>query len=336
MAEPGTRLFRQTRKCAGKRRRISHIRPELVFRSAQEKSAHCANEISALRSKLVFRNIPGQLVQRRWQAQRFRFRIALCGTLLDPPGGRVVRVAPAPAGLGLLPSRALALRFAAGVLSITYPRVRPKPLPTYPAWSLPGLWHGDPSSFPPLWQRLNSRSDPSIFGIIKALLPSAERPCHATNVGRGDFSDLPFAVTSDVELISHRVPRALFREDLAALKGCIYHVGNPDLKTKTDAGIFFAYDLLSDRCAERSMFLEFRPEFISAMRHMLKRLIDASPVHQILFTSDWQFGPERPYRSSVVTLDQFWSLHDTRKLQLNAAYPITDPSAASSPRRGQS
>ena len=48
----------------------------------------------------------------------------------------------------------------------------------------------------------------------------------------------------------------------------------------------------------------------------------SSPVNQMLFTSDYQFGPKRPFRSSPVTLSEFWSLHDSRKLRLNGAYPI--------------
>src|SRR5579864_4371248 len=96
----------------------------------------------------------------------------------------------------------------------------------------------------------------------EALVPSIEIICIG-QLNAGGFSHLPFAVESGTELKSHRMPRPLFQEDFAGLKGCIYHLGNPDLKTRRKNRIFFAYDLLGDRVhsAPRSTFLEFRPEF---------------------------------------------------------------------------
>lgn len=116
----------------------------------------------------------------------------------------------------------------------------------------------------------------------------------------------------------------MFKEDFASLKGCIYHLGDPELKTRKRW--FVAWELLSDRSrnAPRPTFLEFRTEFIPAMHDLLTSLIKSSPVHQLLFTSDWQFGPKRPYRSSMTTIGEFWSLHNSRKLRLNGAYPIRD------------
>lgn len=154
-------------------------------------------------------------------------------------------------------------------------------------------------------------------------MPSIEIVCIG-QISPGDFSYLPFAVEGEAELKSHRMPKPLFQEDFAGLKGCIYHLGNPDLKIRRKGKVFFAYDLLSDRArsGQRATFLEFRPEFLPAIHGLLASLLEASPAHQLLFTSDWQFGPKRPYRSPAVTLDEFWSLHDSRKLRLNGAYPI--------------
>ena len=73
------------------------MRPELVFRGPEEESAHNANEISTFGSELVFRQIPGKLVQRRRQAQRFGGRIGAYGALLDAVAGCVLRVPRAPA-----------------------------------------------------------------------------------------------------------------------------------------------------------------------------------------------------------------------------------------------
>ncbi|HTC87412.1 MAG TPA: hypothetical protein VK686_03880 [Bryobacteraceae bacterium] len=138
-----------------------------------------------------------------------------------------------------------------------------------------------------------------------------------------DFSHLPFAIKGGKLLQSDRSPRPLFQQDFDALKGCIYHLGNPELKDREKA-LFFAADLLSDRSvhASRSTFLEFRPQFVPAVSELLASLMGSSPVNQLLFTSDYQFGPKRPHRSSPVTLSEFWSLHDSRKLRFNGAYPI--------------
>ena len=137
-----------------------------------------------------------------------------------------------------------------------------------------------------------------------------------------DFSYLPFAVEGGTEIKSHRIPRPLFRDDFAGLQGCLYHLGNPDLKTRRTGRIFFAWHLLSDRSRSASTFLEFRPEFIPGLHDLLESLVELSPVRQLLFTSDWQFGPNRSYRSSSITLDEFWALHNSHKLRLNSAYPI--------------
>ena len=155
-------------------------------------------------------------------------------------------------------------------------------------------------------------------------MPSIEIVCIG-QLDPSDFSRLPFAVTSGKELKSDRSPKALFQEDFDALEGCIYHLGNPELKAR-QTGIVFAWDLLSDRSrdATRPRFLEFRTEFLPTIHELLDLLIESSPVRQLLFTSDWQFGPKRPRRSSAVTLDEFWSLHNSRALRLNAAYPIGD------------
>jgi hypothetical protein len=50
-------------------------------------------------------------------------RRALIETVRDG----VIRVPSPPTGLGLLPARRLALRLAAGMLAVSYSRVRPEP-----------------------------------------------------------------------------------------------------------------------------------------------------------------------------------------------------------------
>jgi hypothetical protein len=188
MAETGTGLFRRRGKCAGNPRRISCIRPELVFRGAQEKSAENANEISALRSELVFRQIPGELVQRHRHSQRFGGRIFRDRALLDSVCGCVLRIPLAPVRLCLPAPGCLTLRLAAGALSRSDSRVRPKPLPTYPARSLPGLWHGELSSSPhQTWLSYEFRSEGRVsFGKQSRVNSRARR---STGLPHAQYSE---------------------------------------------------------------------------------------------------------------------------------------------------
>jgi hypothetical protein len=99
-----------------------------------------------------------------------------------------------------------------------------------------------------------------------------------------------FAVAFEQGLQSHRSPRPRFQPDFDALAGCLYHIGNPGLST--DAGVFFAYEVLSEDSRDAHSFLEFGEAYRPSARILLKWLVDNSPAKEVLFTSDWQFGPE--------------------------------------------
>src|SRR3954447_1731166 len=116
MRRLGSGLFRLGGECAGKPRAINGIRPELVFRRAQEKCAQNPNKVSALASELVFREVPGKSVQRRGRADRFGGLILVA--LSDSMGDRVAGVAGAPTGLRLLAASSLAVRFTASALVV--------------------------------------------------------------------------------------------------------------------------------------------------------------------------------------------------------------------------
>ena len=154
-------------------------------------------------------------------------------------------------------------------------------------------------------------------------MPSIEVVCfdQATPT---EFSHLPFAVEASTTITSHRRPTSLFAKDFAALRGCIYHLGNPSLKTAHEQRTFFAYDLIADHMKEVECpdVLQFNMTFEEAVHDLLASLLSSSPVQRLLFTSDWQFGPKQPFRSEAVTLEYFWELHDSGRLRLNAAYPI--------------
>ena len=133
----------------------------------------------------------------------------------------------------------------------------------------------------------------------------------------------PFPVVADEKLKSHRSPRARFQGDFDRLAGVMYHLGNPSLRDDSAGRCFFAYDLLSERSKEvEADFLEFAPAFRSAVETMLAKLVADSPAKALVFTSDWQFGPDWTKREPALSLSEFWKLHDSRRLLLNALYPI--------------
>ena len=154
-------------------------------------------------------------------------------------------------------------------------------------------------------------------------MPSIEIVCigqaHPVELGA-----LSFAVVSGSQLVSHRSPHPRFQSDFDRLKGCIYHLGNPYLRTEPEHGPFFAYELLSESSRHgKPSFLEFAADHRADVRTVLSVLLAASPAGQLLFTSDWQFGPAGSRHLAAVTLEEFWQLHEARALLLNAAYPIT-------------
>jgi hypothetical protein len=149
-------------------------------------------------------------------------------------------------------------------------------------------------------------------------MPSIEIIC----IGQAqpsDFSRLPFAVEAETQLRSHRGSSSLFQQDFDRVQGCIYHLGNPYLKDPDAPGAYFASQLLVEWW-ER---LEFQAEYIPSVNQLLEALLTASPGGRVLFTSDYQFGP-RPRRRFVRwrTLDEFWTLHDTKRLHMNALYSL--------------
>jgi hypothetical protein len=152
-------------------------------------------------------------------------------------------------------------------------------------------------------------------------MPSIEIVC----VGQAEpleFGPLSFALIADSRLVSHRRPKPLFQSDFDQLTGCMYHLGNPDLRSGSRRRPFFAYDLLSETSQDSAIFFEFAGEHRPDAVRVLSALLAASPEGRLLFTTDWQFGPENSERYPPVTLQGFWRLHDERRLRLNAAYPI--------------
>ena len=92
---------------------------------------------------MVFRDIPGKLVQWRRQSQRLRRLGYLRRAPVNSPGDGIAWVPVAPLRLRLLPASGLTFRRVAGPLPVSCSQTRPEPPAADRAWSLPGLWHRD-------------------------------------------------------------------------------------------------------------------------------------------------------------------------------------------------
>jgi hypothetical protein len=138
-----------------------------------------------------------------------------------------------------------------------------------------------------------------------------------------DFSDLPFAVEAENKVQSHR---SLFREFLDQFSGCIYHLGNPNLKHDREGRYFFAYDLLSRRCQDEfpASFLEFDSSYVPSIQGMFSQLLEASPAKKIVFVADWQFGPKNKTMGGEVSPGAFWTMHNNLELRVNSLYLVGD------------
>lgn len=132
-----------------------------------------------------------------------------------------------------------------------------------------------------------------------------------------------FAVVYEAGLKSHRSPLPRFQEEFDSISGSLYHLGNPK-NEETAKGYFFAYEVISEasRDATPPSFLEFAHEQKASAQQLLEWLLAASPVGQLLFTSDWQFGPQWSHRFGPIDLQEFCRRHDTRELLLNSSYRI--------------
>jgi hypothetical protein len=137
-----------------------------------------------------------------------------------------------------------------------------------------------------------------------------------------DFSDFSFAVWSENKIVSHR---GLFLSDFNNLQGCIYHLGNPDLKEEKD-GLFFAYELINESISDDDNqdddILKFNEEFVPQIKEMFIQLLIDSPIGKLIFISDWQFGTKDVKRFEVISNTEFWEYHDSGKLRFNALYKI--------------
>lgn len=126
------------------------------------------------------------------------------------------------------------------------------------------------------------------------------------------FEDIPFRIDAKSRLLSQRTPSPLFQNEFDALNGCIYHL------IKHPNGACTAFELLDSWWEE----LCFKPEYVPVVSRILNELLDASPSGQVLFTSDYQYGPKRRRYRRPIRISRFWELHKAGKLWANALYPL--------------
>lgn len=153
----------------------------------------------------------------------------------------------------------------------------------------------------------------------KFVMPTIEIVC-VNQTKPTNFFDFSFAVLSDDKLVSHR---GLFQSDFDNLQGCIYHLGNPNMREDNEFA-FFAYELINEAISDNSEedILKFNDEFVLQIKEMSNQLLIASPVSQITFSSDWQFGTKDVQKFELISENEFWGNHDSGKLQFNALYKI--------------
>ena len=149
-------------------------------------------------------------------------------------------------------------------------------------------------------------------------MPSLEIIC-IKQLEPTDFSHLPFRIEAETVLTSHRSPQPLFQADFDKLEGCIYHL--------LDEKSITAYNL-----PKRAWYrenddsddnVEFKDEYSPLVKSLIEQLLAASPVGQILFTTDYQFGPNGAKRYRPISFSEFWQIHNAGKVRMNASYLIS-------------
>ena len=137
-----------------------------------------------------------------------------------------------------------------------------------------------------------------------------------------DCSSYSFLIESGRELISDRAHSSTFQSDFDQLNGCIYRIHEKDGRT--------AYDLLmkdwydengEDNGTDNN--IEFIAEHDSSFIELIRRLIQESPVGEIVFTSDYQFGPDEFTRFEKLKMSDFLTIYKNNKLRINSLYRVT-------------
>lgn len=155
-----------------------------------------------------------------------------------------------------------------------------------------------------------------------------------------------FALLSENKLESHR---SLFDNELKNnFNGIIVHLGNKEFqrnKDENNIGFWFADDLVSFNSeielplvdiekeknnekqpwgSDQTMLFKFKSKIITDLYNLLKLMLKISPINEILFLTDYQFGSEKPIQKGIITLEEFLEEHKNVGLIWNCMYHIQE------------
>ena len=150
---------------------------------------------------------------------------------------------------------------------------------------------------------------------------------------------LPTFVSFDLRVDAEPRPhRALFRRVYARLRGVMVHLGN---KGADPDGFWFASDVIDWRGEEvqlptvradaplpqwwgedQAMLFRFNEGAASEVRELMERMIAVSPVKQVVFATDYQFGPSRSAIHRPGGVEEFFRRHDEVGLRWNTMYRL--------------
>jgi hypothetical protein len=128
----------------------------------------------------------------------------------------------------------------------------------------------------------------------------------------------PFLVFTSHPARSHRGESSLWQQEFEKGEGVLVHVGDPDMLDRDQ--LFWAYDILDEISTSRYRFAR---QYEVAFFDLLRTLLVQSPIKQVLFTSDSQFGP-KPYKfKRSYSLEAAKRIHDKQGFKLNSAMQVS-------------
>jgi hypothetical protein len=140
------------------------------------------------------------------------------------------------------------------------------------------------------------------------------------SIGASSVPDLPrfdgFAFIAEPGAISHR---GLFQDELDKETGIIVHLGNKAFEGKED-GPWFAGALMEWDDNDSVVFESHRfPDVVD----LLKSMLEVSPKDEVIFLTDYQFGPEkRTINNEAITISEFIDFHQQKRLRYNTLYRL--------------
>ena len=111
--------------------------------------------------------------------------------------------------------------------------------------------------------------------------------------------------------------RSLFQHIFDSLSGVIVHLANKDFEGDDD-GFWFAGQIMDWSSDDALVFL---PDTRRDIADLMQRLLAASPRHEVVFSTDYQFGGDmREHR--LISVSEFFDLHDRFMLRYNHLWRI--------------